>query len=306
MRDEIRAQIEAAVQQNEILLFMKGTPVAPNCGFSAATIEILDSLLGKSYASVDVLAHPEIRDGIKEFSSWPTIPQLYVKGEFLGGADIIAQLFESGELHSLLGVAATDAAAPEIDLSEEAHKALRGYLEGSNEVILLGIDRGFEASLSLGPKPDKGVLVEKDGVTIAMDRLTAARASGLKIDFIETEQGPAFKIDNPNQPKAVTELSVHELKNFFDEAKAFRLIDVRTQGEWETAKIQGAELLDEELKSELMQLPKETVLVMQCHHGHRSLRAGEQFVQQGFSQVYNLTGGIDSWSDHIDPSVPKY
>ena len=94
-------RIADIVKQNDIVLFMKGTALFPQCGFSSRAIAILDRL-GSPYETVDVLQDPEIRQGIKEFSEWPTIPQLYVKGEFVGGSDIMMEMFESGELQQLL------------------------------------------------------------------------------------------------------------------------------------------------------------------------------------------------------------
>ena len=95
--DRIRATVEA----NPVLLFMKGTTLFPQCGFSSTAIQILERL-GVDYETVDVLADPEIRSGIKAFSDWPTIPQLYVKGEFVGGSDIMMEMYESGELGELI------------------------------------------------------------------------------------------------------------------------------------------------------------------------------------------------------------
>ena len=94
-------RIADIVKQNEVVLFMKGTALFPQCGFSSRAIAILDRL-GSPYETVDVLQDPEIRQRIKEFSEWPTIPQLYVKGEFVGGSDIMMEMFESGELQQLL------------------------------------------------------------------------------------------------------------------------------------------------------------------------------------------------------------
>jgi len=88
------------VKGNDVVLFMKGSPVFPQCGFSAAVVQIL-SHLGVKFKGVDVLSDPGIREGIKEFSNWPTIPQLYVHGEFVGGCDIIREMFETGELQQL-------------------------------------------------------------------------------------------------------------------------------------------------------------------------------------------------------------
>jgi monothiol glutaredoxin len=97
----VHDRIKDDVTQNPVLLFMKGTPVFPQCGFSAAVVQILTQM-GVKFKGVDVLADPEIRQGIKEFSQWPTIPQLYVKGEFVGGCDIIREMYEAGELQDFL------------------------------------------------------------------------------------------------------------------------------------------------------------------------------------------------------------
>jgi len=94
-------RIKDDISQNPVLLFMKGTPVFPQCGFSAAVVQILTQM-GVKFKGVDVLADPEIRQGIKEFSNWPTIPQLYVKGEFVGGCDIIREMYDAGELQGFL------------------------------------------------------------------------------------------------------------------------------------------------------------------------------------------------------------
>jgi monothiol glutaredoxin len=94
-------RIDTLVKGNDVVLFMKGSPLFPQCGFSSRAIAILDHL-GVEYASVDVLQDQEIRQGIKEYSDWPTIPQLYVKGEFLGGSDIMMEMYEAGELQELV------------------------------------------------------------------------------------------------------------------------------------------------------------------------------------------------------------
>lgn len=102
MTDATQARIGEIVKGSDVVLFMKGTPYFPQCGFSSRAVAILDRL-GVEYASVDVLQDAEVRTGIKEFSDWPTIPQLYVKGEFIGGSDIMMEMYESGELKQVLG-----------------------------------------------------------------------------------------------------------------------------------------------------------------------------------------------------------
>ena len=105
-------RIKEDIARNDVVLFMKGTPVFPQCGFSAAVVQVLTQM-GVKFKGIDVLEDPGVRQGIKEFSSWPTIPQLYVKGEFVGGCDIIREMYETGELENLLsdkGVSAQPAA----------------------------------------------------------------------------------------------------------------------------------------------------------------------------------------------------
>lgn len=99
---DTKEAIRKQVTENSVVLYMKGTPDAPMCGFSAAAIQILEACGVEEVATVNVLDNPEIRQGIKEFSSWPTIPQLYVKGDFVGGADIMREMYQSGELQKLL------------------------------------------------------------------------------------------------------------------------------------------------------------------------------------------------------------
>jgi monothiol glutaredoxin len=101
MSNPTHDRIQADITANPVVLFMKGTPVFPQCGFSARVVQIL-SHMGVPFKGVNVLEDMEVREGIKEFSNWPTIPQLYVKGEFVGGCDIVTEMFQSGELTSLL------------------------------------------------------------------------------------------------------------------------------------------------------------------------------------------------------------
>jgi monothiol glutaredoxin len=105
MANDVLAQIDEQVKNHKILLYMKGTPDFPMCGFSAATVQVLDSYRVE-YATVNVLENPEIREGIKRYSNWPTIPQLYINGEFVGGCDIVREMHAKGELEPLIRAAA--------------------------------------------------------------------------------------------------------------------------------------------------------------------------------------------------------
>ncbi len=101
MSEQVQSRIARIVGDNDVVLFMKGTPLFPQCGFSSRAIAILEHI-GVDYETVDVLQDQEVRQGIKEFSDWPTIPQLYLKGEFVGGSDIMMEMYEAGELHQMM------------------------------------------------------------------------------------------------------------------------------------------------------------------------------------------------------------
>jgi monothiol glutaredoxin len=114
VEQQISEEIQKAISANDVILFMKGTPEAPRCGFSARTVAALEAL-GTPFAAVDILPDPRIRQQLSALSDWPTIPQLFVKGELIGGADIVAEMYESGELAEVLGADRQAGAAPEGD-----------------------------------------------------------------------------------------------------------------------------------------------------------------------------------------------
>jgi len=104
MNQELKAKIDKLLKDNKVLVFMKGSKLMPQCGFSNNVVQILNTL-GVSYETIDVLADSEIRQGIKEYSNWPTIPQVYIDGEFVGGSDILIELYQNGELEQMVTVA---------------------------------------------------------------------------------------------------------------------------------------------------------------------------------------------------------
>jgi monothiol glutaredoxin len=119
----LRQEIDNAISENPVILFMKGTPDQPMCGFSARTVAILQSL-GKPFAAVDVLPDPRIREELSSLSNWPTIPQLFVDGELLGGCDIVTEMYQSGELQQAIGADAGETPAPEPEAATPEQKPL--------------------------------------------------------------------------------------------------------------------------------------------------------------------------------------
>jgi monothiol glutaredoxin len=298
-----KVRLDRIVGDSPVVLFMKGSRSSPACGFSAKAVQILDSLLG-DYQTVDVLADPGLREGIKAYSNWPTIPQLYIQGEFIGGSDIMAALYESGELEEKLGPL-TSVPPPRITLSPAAAKELGAALEEPGEAVRLEISARFEHDLAVGVPDPRDLIVEVSGIRISMNRASAPRANGLDIDLLQTPDGPAFKINNPNEPPRVKRMTVRDLQERLRGPSRPILIDVRTPEERAIASIEGARAFDEDLLRELED-KKDLPIVTYCHHGPRSQRAAEQLVAEGFREVYNLMGGIDAWSLEVDPSVPRY
>lgn len=301
-----QSKIATLVKSHPVLLFMKGNRGAPQCGFSAAVVEILDRYVPE-YQTVDVLADQAVREGIKKFSDWPTIPQLYVQGEFLGGCDIVRQMDADGDLVAALGGEVKPIEPPSITITDAAAKIFReASAEGDpDDTLRVSIDAAYRHDLSLGPSQAHDVAVIANGIKLVFDPGSARRAGGLVIDYVEEPQA-GFKMDNPNAPAQVQQVPVKEVKAWLDADEAFTFLDVRTPQERQTAHIEGSTLVGGDNIDALMALPKDTKLVFYCHHGMRSFQAAQHFVQQGFRRVFNMAGGIDAWSSEVDSAVPRY
>lgn len=210
LSDSLRARITEIIGSDDVVLFMKGSRRMPQCGFSAAVVQILDSLVPK-YTTVNVLSDPDLRDGIKLFSSWPTIPQLYVRGEFLGGCDIVREMHASGELAQKLGAGAARAVGvpepaapvtpPRLRVSEAAARALLASVESEDDAVHIEISPDFEYGLYIGPRAPDDLEVQAGGLTFLLDAASARRADGLSIDFVEGPAGAGFKLESPHDPR---------------------------------------------------------------------------------------------------------
>jgi monothiol glutaredoxin len=304
MDESLRKQISELVAHERVVLFMKGTRQMPQCGFSAQVVKILDGLVA-SYETVDVLRAPEMRDGIKEFSQWPTIPQLYVAGQFIGGCDIVREMHASGELAKVLGAETGEVAMPSIAMSAAALEAFEAAAaDAGGDSLHLQIDAEYRPDLFFAPRTPDDVEVPTNGLPILVDRPSLSRANGLTIDFMDGPGG-GFKIDNPNEPPKVKQLTAAEAKTMLDRGE-LTLFDVRPASERALAKIALARSLDAAGQAYLMALDRNAPVAFHCHHGSRSESAAEQILREGFKKVYNLKGGIDAWSATVDPTVPRY
>ena len=300
-----RDRIQSLLSAHRVVLFMKGNRQQPMCGFSAAATNTLNELLS-DYHTVNVLVDPEIREGIKIYGEWPTIPQLYVDGELVGGSDIIRQMYTSGELHTLFGAAPPDRTPPEITITDKAAEMIRqGTANAQGVAIHLEIGPDHSAGFQLAPAGDHDIVAVSNGLEIHFDPASAQRAKGIVIDWVSTVQGEGLSLKFPGAQE-ITSLTVQELQQRLA-AGDITLIDVRpASGRAQAAPLAQARVLEEEGYDALAALPKDTALAFICHHGVSSRGVAERFAAHGFSNVHNVEGGMDAWDEQIDPSVPRY
>ncbi len=299
----VRARIETLLAAHRVVLFMKGDRQTPLCGFSAAARNTLNELL-PDYHTVDVLADPALREGIKAFGNWPTIPQLYVDGELVGGADIVRQMYASGELHALFGQPVPDRTPPAITITDAAAEAIRaGMADADAQALHLEIGPDFSAGFQLAPAGDHDIVSIANGIPVHLDPGSAQRAQGIVVDWVRSAQGEGLSLRFPGT--GVQPLGAREAATRFA-AGTIALIDVRPAAERTLAAVTGARALEEEGYEALAQLPKDTALAFLCHHGVSSRDVAIRFAAHGFSQVFNVEGGIDAWAREVDPGLPRY
>jgi monothiol glutaredoxin len=310
----IKEKCEKMIGSHKIVLFMKGNRKQPNCGFSSRVVGMLEEL-EVDYQTFNVLYDsgrtdewgqndPDIRGGMKEFSSWPTFPQLYVDQDFVGGCDIITELNQSGELAQLLGVTLEEVSLPKIECSEAMINVLKASLQKHDGGVHLEISKDFQYDIGIGPKQPGNFEVVVQGVPFYLSRGSAKRADGLKLDYDSRPEGGVL-IDNPNEPQ-VGDLSVVDLKKWLDEGKDLAIFDVRGEDERAISKLAEAKPFDAEGQAFFATLAKDSTIVFQCRSGGRSMQAARHFALQGYTNVHNLVGGINAWSAQIDSSIPQY
>lgn len=306
MDKQTKDKIEHFISNNQVALFMKGTPQRPECGFSAKVIEALQKFT-YDFASINILTDPLIREGIKEYSSWPTIPQLYINKEFVGGCDITLELASSGELAKLLGIKKA-LIAPNIKIEDSAIKAFKKALEQNNqqESIRISIAANFEHALEFDQANNDDFLIKYDDINLIIDHYSATKADNLSISFHESSTDSGFDFYNPNIPSEVKELTTEELNQWHVNKKPFILIDVRPKAEYDIAKIDFAKRLEDLSIKEQQELSKDIPIVFHCHHGSRSFNTAQKWRLKGFSNIYNLSGGIDDWAKKIDKNINTY
>ena len=177
--------------------------------------------------------------------------------------------------------------------------------DAGGDVLRLEIDGQFNSDLHFGPKDAGDIEVQSNGVVLHVARTAAGRAHGITIDFVDGPTGGGFKIDNPNEPARVKPITPTALRALLESGKV-ELFDVRPDDERAKASIAQAKKFDAEGQKYVSGLKKDTAIALHCHHGGRSRNAAEQLLRAGFTNVYNLEGGVAAWSREVDPSVPQY
>jgi monothiol glutaredoxin len=305
LTDAVKGKIENLVRGHRVVLFMKGTRQQPMCGFSARTVAALDSVL-PDYSTVNVLDDQDVREGIKVYGNWPTIPQLYIDGELVGGCDIVLNMLNSGELHQQLGLDAPDRTPPDVTITEAAADKIREAMQGHEGIALhFQVDANWDSQFNLAPPQGQEIATESNGIKILMDIATAQRARGAVIDWVSTVQGEGLAIELPQAPPPVRQMTVQELAEELKDGSV-TLVDIRAESERAHAAIEGSLVLDRPTMEKLEAMPKDSGIAFLCHHGNSSMGAAEYFRKQGFTNISNVAGGIHAWSMEIDSSVPTY
>jgi len=296
MNEQTKQLIDNLVTDNTCVLFMKGTPQHPQCGFSSNTSKILKDLLNDNFATYNVLEDQNIREGIKEYGNWPTIPQLYINKELVGGNDIVTEMYNTGELQSLLGLPQPERSAPKISISAKAKENILAGIEdiGSN-VLMLSIDGQYNTRFSIEEPKGYEIVADVEGIKVYMDIGSAKRAEGIEIDWVEDLQGAGLVIKNPNAPQEVKQITQEELEQGIQKGHYKYVYDVRSDEQFSQQFIPGSKRLDKENMQVIENLPKDTPLVFVCSVGNTSQGACDFYRKKGYTDVSNLVGGVSQW-----------
>lgn len=296
MKEQTKQAIETLVQNNTCVLFMKGNPTHPQCGFSSNTVGILKELVGEDFTYCNVLEDNEMREGIKEYGNWPTIPQLYINNELVGGNDIVTEMFNTGELQSMLNLPQPSREPAKINISDKAvENILKGTENMGLNVLMLSIDGQFTTRFSIEEPKGYEVVTVCGDIKIYMDVGTAKRAEGIEINWVEDLQGAGLVIKNPNEPQAVIQIAKQELSKGIKEGRYNHIYDTRTEQQYNAQAIPGSKRLDKENMKQIEGLEKNIPLVFVCEVGNTSQGACEFYRKKGYSQVNNLVGGVAGW-----------
>ncbi len=279
-------QVDDAIASDDVVVFMKGTREAPHCGFSAQMVEILNHLL-PNYSTFDVRDDVELRRVVKERSGWPTFPQLYVRGEFIGGSDIVKELFVSGDLAGRLGVAPAELPSPELHFSQRALEQLVRLAAG--QPVRIELDARGDSHLSVSQRQSSDIELSVGDIVVVMDVLTATRADGLRVDYLPEPGG--FIVSHAK----VTPITAARFTEMLAMQEPLLVVDCRTLAEYSTGSVPGAEHLNQALLEHLAGANEERTVVFVCRNGSRSSNVAEHFAVLNGTPARYLEGGLERW-----------
>ena len=291
MTEELRAKLQAMVDSHDVVLFMKGTRQQPQCGFSNRVVSILEEL-EIDYQTYNVFSDPDIRSGMKDFSMWPTFPQLYIKQEFVGGCDLVTEMMQSGELPGMLGVTLEDVEPPTVHCSPNILNLFKESLATHGGGIHIDVSKNFQYDIFIGPKSNGQVESLVDGVPFYFSRGSAKRANGISLDFKDGDNGGVL-IDNPNEPK-FEDIAVSDVEAWVADNPTAKVYQIGVTAE---QVLPFATLLDASAHQEIGQLPKDHPIAFMCVMGVRSQHAAKDLVFQGYNNVFNIVGGLTAWNE---------
>ena len=291
MTEELRAKLQAMVDSHDVVLFMKGTRQQPQCGFSNRVVSILEEL-EIDYQTYNVFSDPDIRSGMKDFSMWPTFPQLYIKQEFVGGCDLVTEMMQSGELPGMLGVTLEDVEPPAVHCSPNILNLFKESLATHGGGIHIDVNKNFQYDIFIGPKSNGQVESIIDGVPFYFSRGSAKRANGISLDFKDGDNGGVL-IDNPNEPK-FSDIAVSDVEAWVADNPNAKVYQIGVTAD---QVLPFATLLDASAHQEIGQLPKDHPIAFMCVMGVRSQHAAKDLTFQGYSNVFNIIGGLTAWNE---------
>ena len=291
MTEELRQKLQGMIDSHDIVLFMKGNRQQPQCGFSNRVVGILEEL-EIDYQTYNVFSDPDIRSGMKDFSQWPTFPQLYVKQEFVGGCDLVTAMMQSGELPGLLGVTLEEVEPPTIHCSPSILALFKESLATHGGGVHLEVPKNFEYDIGVGPKNSGQIETIVDGVPFYMSRGSAKRANGISLDFKDGPNGGVL-IDNPNEP-TFQDIAVSDVESWLADNPTAKVYQI---GVGADALLPFTTIFDATAHQEINDLSKDHPIAFMCMMGVRSQQAAKSLAFQGYTNIFNIVGGLNAWQD---------
>jgi rhodanese-related sulfurtransferase/Fe-S cluster assembly iron-binding protein IscA/glutaredoxin-related protein len=296
MRERLTHLLKDRANSHEIAIFSAGSD--PLCAETQFLVDWLTEQKA-AFSVVDALQDPELSPLLQADCATKLLPILTVNGHLIANGALLKQLAESGQLSQLIQKPAPDQ-TPAIAVSQLAVARLRSALESPTDVVRLTISSDFCHELGVSEMRPGDIELKLGDVTLVVDPISASRANGLAIDWVQQAESGGFRIDNPNRRSVLRSVKCDDLAQLMGGPNPPFLIDARTEQEYNDARISGAHLLEANLLDALQLLDRQTPLVFYCKNGTRSQRAAQHCSELGYMDVATLVGGMDAWLRHFE------